>query len=261
MGPPQNTRPAHEDLNRPFVLKRRRADLLLVERGFFSSRARAQAAIAAGLVRVGGVALKKASEEVAEDAPIEAEAPHPWASRGGVKLAAALDAFALDPAGLVSLDIGASTGGFTDVLLQRGAAKVIAVDIGRGQLMHRLAAHPRVRSLEAMDARALTLEMLGERPSAIVIDVSFISQRLVLPHVLKLAAAPAWLVSLIKPQFELDRADLVKGRVKAEVALERACLSVRAAIEAQRWTVLGLMPSPILGGAGQREFLIAARHG
>ena len=198
---------------------RKRADIVLVERGFFSSRARAQAAIAAGLVSVGGVAIKKASEDVAGDAPIEAEAPHPWASRGGVKLAAALDAFALDPAGLVCLDLGASTGGFTDVLLARGAASVIAVDVGHGQLDPRLAADPRVCSLERVDARTLTPEMLGERPKAIVVDVSFISQRLVLPHVLKLAAKRAWLVSLVKPQFELGRADLVKGRVTSEAAL------------------------------------------
>ena len=239
---------------------RKRADIVLVERGFFSSRARAQAAIAAGLVSVGGVALKKASEEVAGDAPIEAEAPHPWASRGGVKLAAALDAFTLDPSGLASLDVGASTGGFTDVLLARGAAKVIAVDVGHGQLDPRLVADPRVRSLEGVDARALTAELLGERPEAIVVDVSFIAQRLVLPPVLKLAAEQAWLVSLVKPQFELGRSDLVKGRVKSETALVRACAAVRAAIEAQGWTVLGLIPSPILGGAGAREFLIAARH-
>jgi 23S rRNA (cytidine1920-2'-O)/16S rRNA (cytidine1409-2'-O)-methyltransferase len=237
---------------------RKRADIVLVERGFFSSRARAQAAIAAGL---GGVALKKASDEVAGDAPIEAEALHPWASRGGVKLAAALAAFALDPQSLVCLDVGASTGGFTDVLLAHGAAKVIAVDVGHGQFDPRLAADPRVRSLEGVDARALTAEMIGEHPDAIVIDVSFISQRLVLPHVLDLAAKRAWLVSLIKPQFELNRADLVKGRVASEAALERACDGVRATIEAEGWTVISLMPSPILGGAGAREFLIAARHG
>jgi len=240
---------------------RKRADIVLVERGFFSSRARAQAAIAAGLVSVDGVALKKASDEVAGDAPIEAEAPHPWASRGGVKLAAALDAFALDPTGLVCLDIGASTGGFTDVLLARGAAKVVAVDVGHGQLDPRLAADPRVRSLEGVDARALTAAALGETPEAIVIDVSFISQRLVLPHVLKLAGDRAWLLSLVKPQFELNRTDLVKGRVKNKAALERACATVRAAIQAEGWIVLGFIPSPILGGAGAREFLIAAHHG
>ncbi len=137
----------------------------------------------------------------------------------------------------------------------------MAVDVGHGQFDPRLAADPRVRSLEGLDARALTAEMLGETPDAIVIDVSFISQRLVLPHGLKLAAQRGWLVSLVKPQFELDRADLVKGRVTSEAALERACAAVRAAIEAQGWTVLGLIPSPILGGAGAREFLIAARHG
>jgi 23S rRNA (cytidine1920-2'-O)/16S rRNA (cytidine1409-2'-O)-methyltransferase len=239
---------------------RKRADIVLVERGFFSSRARAQAAIAAGLVSVDGVALKKASDEVAGDAPIEAEAPHPWASRGGVKLAAALDAFALDPTGLVCLDIGASTGGFTDVLLARGAAKAVAVDVGHGQFDPRLAADPRVRSLEGVDARALTAAALGETPEVIVLDVSFISQRLVLPHVLKLAAERAWLVSLIKPQFELDRTDLVKGRVRSEAALARACDKVCATIEAEGWTALGLIPSPILGGAGAREFLIGARH-
>jgi 23S rRNA (cytidine1920-2'-O)/16S rRNA (cytidine1409-2'-O)-methyltransferase len=240
---------------------RKRADIILVERGAFPSRARAQAAIAAGLVRIGGVPIKKASDEVPGDAPIEAEALHPWASRGGVKLAAALDTFALDPAGLVCLDIGASTGGFTDVLLQRGAAKVIAVDVGRTQLDPRLTADPRVRSLEGLDARALTAETLGERADAIVIDLSFISQRLVLAHVLKLVTSQAWLVSLVKPQFELSRSDLVKGRVKEDAALARACDGVRAAIETLGWTVFGLIPSPILGGAGAREFLIAARHG
>jgi 23S rRNA (cytidine1920-2'-O)/16S rRNA (cytidine1409-2'-O)-methyltransferase len=242
-------------------MTRKRADIVLVERGFFPSRARAQAAIAAGLVSVGGVALTRASEALADDAPIEADAPHPYVSRGGVKLAAVLDAFALDPAGLVCLDVGASTGGFTDVLIARGAAKVVAVDVGRGQLASTLAANPRVRSLEGLDARALDPERLGERPAAIVVDVSFISQRLVLPHVLKLAAERAWLVSLVKPQFEVGRTDIVKGRVRSEAALMRACAAVRAAIEAQGWTILGLIPSPILGGAGAREFLIAARHG
>jgi 23S rRNA (cytidine1920-2'-O)/16S rRNA (cytidine1409-2'-O)-methyltransferase len=240
---------------------RKRADLILVERGFFSSRARAHAAIAAGLVSVGGVALKKASEEVAADAPIEAEAAHPWASRGGIKLAAAVDAFALDPSGLGCLDVGASTGGFSDVLLARGAAKVVAVDVGRGQLDPRLAADPHVRSFEGVDARALTADMIGERPEAIVVDVSFISQRLVLPPVLKLATERAWLVSLIKPQFEVGRSELVKGRVRSETALEGACDSVQATIEVEGWTVLDLIPSPILGGAGAREFLIAARRG
>ena len=147
---------------------RKRADIVLVERGFFPSRARAQAAIAAGLVRVDGAALIKASEAIGEAASIEAEAPHPYVSRGGLKLAAALDAFALDPAGLAALDVGASTGGFTDVLLRRGAASVVAVDVGHGQFDPGLAADPRVRSLERLDARAITESLLGLRPQAIV---------------------------------------------------------------------------------------------
>jgi 23S rRNA (cytidine1920-2'-O)/16S rRNA (cytidine1409-2'-O)-methyltransferase len=240
---------------------RRRADMVLVERGFFPSRARAQAAIAAGLVRVCGFALRKPSEEIDEAAAIEAEAPHPYVSRGGLKLAAALDAFELDPTGLVCLDVGASTGGFADVLLRRGAARVVAIDVGHGQFDAGLAANPRVRSLEGLDARAVTLDQIGERPGAIVCDVSFISQRLVLPYVLKFAARPAWLASLIKPQFEVGPAEIVKGRVRSEEALKRACDDVSACIAAQGWTVIGLIPSPVLGGAGAREFLAAARHG
>ncbi|HZZ61337.1 MAG TPA: TlyA family RNA methyltransferase [Roseiarcus sp.] len=240
---------------------RRRADIVLVERGFFPSRARAQAAIAAGLVSAGGIAVSKASEEIDEAAAIEAEAAHPYVSRGGLKLAAALDAFELDPTGLVCLDIGASAGGFADVLLRRGATRVVAIDVGHGQLDAGLAANPRVRSLEGLDARAVTLDQIGERPGAIVCDVSFISQRLVLPHALSLAGPKAWLVSLVKPQFEVGPAAIVKGRVRSEEALKRACDDVSACIAAQGWTVLGLIPSPVPGGAGAREFLAAARHG
>jgi 23S rRNA (cytidine1920-2'-O)/16S rRNA (cytidine1409-2'-O)-methyltransferase len=239
---------------------RKRADILLVERGVFPSRARAQAAIAAGLVLANGLPVGKASQEIADDAEIAAEAHHPYASRGGVKLAAALDAFGLDPAGLVCLDVGASTGGFTDVLLKRGARRVVAVDVGHGQLDPKLAADPRVLSLEGRDARTLQPAELGVPPGAIVCDVSFISQRLVLPQALRLAAPAAWLVSLIKPQFEVGPRDVVKGKVRDEAALDRACTEVSAAIGAEGWRVLGLMPSPILGGAGAREFLIAARH-
>jgi 23S rRNA (cytidine1920-2'-O)/16S rRNA (cytidine1409-2'-O)-methyltransferase len=240
---------------------RKRADVVLVERGHFSSRARAQAAIEAGLVSVDGVPLRKASENIAEGASIEARAPHPWVSRGGVKLAAALDRFGLDPQGLVCLDVGASTGGFTDVLLSRGARRVVAIDVGHGQLDARMRADPRVASHEGLDARRLTGDLLGERPGAIVCDVSFISQRLVLPHVLGLAGSPAWLVSLVKPQFEVGRARLVKGAVKDPAALAEACEAVRACVEALGWTSLGAIPSPILGGDGAREFLYAARHG
>jgi 23S rRNA (cytidine1920-2'-O)/16S rRNA (cytidine1409-2'-O)-methyltransferase len=239
----------------------KRADLLLVERGYFPSRARAQEAIAAGLVRADGALVRKPSETLASDAAIEASLPHPWVSRGGLKLAAALDAFALDPAGLVGLDVGASTGGFTDVLLTRGARRVVAIDVGHGQLAARLAADPRVSSHEGLDARSLTAEVLREAPQAIVCDVSFISQRLVLPTVLALAARPAWLVGLVKPQFEVGRARLVKGAVKDPAALTEACEAVRECVEGLGWTSLGLIPSPVLGGDGAQEFLYAARHG
>jgi 23S rRNA (uracil1939-C5)-methyltransferase len=237
---------------------RKRADIVLVERGIFPSRARAQAAIAAGLVRIDGAALRKPSEEIPDGAQIEAQSPHPYVSRGGVKLAAALDAFGLDPSALACLDVGASTGGFTDVLLRRGAKSVAAIDVGHGQFDRRLAVDPRVRALEGLDARMLTVDMIGAAPQAIVCDVSFISQRLVLPHVLSLAERPAWLVSLVKPQFEVGPADIVKGRVRSESALARACAEVRACVEAQGWTVLGLIPSPVLGGAGAKELLLGA---
>jgi 23S rRNA (cytidine1920-2'-O)/16S rRNA (cytidine1409-2'-O)-methyltransferase len=238
---------------------RKRADLLLVERGVFASRARAQAAIAAGLVRADGAQVRKSSDPIAIDAAIEATPAHPWASRGGIKLAAALDAFGLDPAGLACLDLGASTGGFTDVLLTHGARSVVAVDVGHGQFDPRLAADSRVSLHEGLDARALTPGIAGA-PQAIVCDVSFISQRLVLPAVLPLAAPGAWLVTLVKPQFEVGRENLVKGAVKDPAALTAACAEVRACVEGLGWASLGLIPSPVPGGDGAREFLYAARH-
>ncbi len=239
---------------------RKRADLLLVERGLFASRARAQEAIEAGLVRADGAPVRKASQALAVEARLEASPAHPWASRGGLKLAAALDAFGLDPAGRLCLDVGASTGGFTDVLLSRGARAVVAVDVGHGQLDARLSADARVRGLEGRDARGLTPADFEAPPEALVCDVSFISQRLVLPAVLPLAAPAAWLVTLVKPQFEVGPARLVKGLVKDEAALAQACDAVRAAVEALGWTPLGLIPSPILGGEGAREFLLGARR-
>jgi 23S rRNA (cytidine1920-2'-O)/16S rRNA (cytidine1409-2'-O)-methyltransferase len=239
---------------------RKRADVLLVERGLFASRARAQEAIAAGLVSADGECVRKASQTLPPDAEIVAPPAHPWASRGGLKLDAALDAFGLSPEGLACLDIGASTGGFTDVLLARGARAVVAVDVGHGQFAPRLAADPRVRLLEGRDARTLTSADLGEPPGAIVCDVSFISQRLVLPAALPLAAPGAWLATLVKPQFEVGPARLAKGLVKDEAALAEACDAVRAAVSALGWTPLGLIPSPILGGEGAREFLLAARR-
>jgi 23S rRNA (cytidine1920-2'-O)/16S rRNA (cytidine1409-2'-O)-methyltransferase len=239
---------------------RKRADLLLVERGAFQSRARAQAAIEAGLVRINGEILRKAATLIDADAEIEAEAPHPWVSRGGVKLAAALEAFKLDPSGLVCLDVGASTGGFTDVLLSRGARIVYAVDVGRAQIDPRLRADARVIVHESFDARKIKKEMFAEPPRAIVCDVSFISLRHVLPHVLSLAAEDAWLATLIKPQFEAGREKLKKGAVKDAAIHREVCDAVVAAVEALGWTSLGVVPSPILGGDGAEEFLLGARR-
>ncbi len=241
--------------------KRKRADILLVERGEFPSRARAQAAIEAGLVRVGGEILRKASAMVDAGAAIEAAAPHPWASRGGVKLEAALDSFKFDPSGRVCLDVGASTGGFTDVLLARGARRVYAIDVGRAQLDRRLRADPRVVAYEEHDARRLQPNLFETPPQAIVCDVSFISLRLVLPHVLSLAAESAWLVALIKPQFEAGRDKLKKGAVKDPVVQREVCEGTAAFVETLGWEVLGVVASPILGGDGAEEFLLGGRHG
>src|SRR5262249_7101984 len=184
---------------------RRRADLLLVERGLFDSRAKAQAAIAAGLVTADDVAIVRASDQVATDAALRAQPAFPWVSRGGVKLAAALDHFGFDPAGRICLDVGASTGGFTDVLLARGARRVYAVDVGREQLDPHLKIRPEVMSFEQTDIRELDARRLPEPPDLLVVDVSFISLKLALPAALALARAPAQAVALIKPQFEAGR--------------------------------------------------------
>jgi 23S rRNA (cytidine1920-2'-O)/16S rRNA (cytidine1409-2'-O)-methyltransferase len=237
-----------------------RADQLLVERGLFESRARAQVAIAAGLVTANGATVRKASEMIASDAAVTAQAPHPYVSRGGLKLAAALDAFGLDPTGLICLDVGASTGGFTDVLLQRGATRVFAVDVGREQLHASLRADPRVTSLEAQDIRALSSEAMPQPPALAVIDVSFISLKLVLPAVVARLAAHGALVALIKPQFEAGRAALKKGVVRDEAVQERVCAEITAVMDELGLAVLGPIPSPIEGGDGNREFLIGGRR-
>jgi 23S rRNA (cytidine1920-2'-O)/16S rRNA (cytidine1409-2'-O)-methyltransferase len=239
-----------------------RADRVLVERGLFETRAQAQAAIEAGGVVAAGRPVRKPSEAIAPDAEIVARPAHPWVSRGGVKLAHALDAFGFDPAGAFCLDVGASTGGFTEVLLARGAAGVAAVDVGHGQLHPRLRADPRVLSLEGIDARRLGTADLPAQPAAIVIDASFIGLAPLLPAVLALAAPAAWLVALVKPQFEVGRANIGKGGiVRDPAARAAACDAVAAGIAGLGWTVLGTIPSPITGGDGNAEFLIGARRG
>lgn len=238
----------------------RRADLFLVEHGHFESRARAQAAIRAGRVRVDGRPLARASESIDPGARIEAAPEHPYASRGGLKLAAALDAFGLDPAGRVALDVGASTGGFTDVLLARGVRHVHAVDVGRGQLHPRLAADPRVANREGTDIRGLDPAALTPRPDFASVDVSFIGLRLVLPVLPALLEPGSDLVALIKPQFEAGRARIGRGGLVRDPAIHtEVCSAVRAELERLGAAILGLIASPVTGGDGNAEFLIAAR--
>jgi 23S rRNA (cytidine1920-2'-O)/16S rRNA (cytidine1409-2'-O)-methyltransferase len=236
--------------------RRVRADLLLLERGLFESRARAQAAITAGLVSADGVVLRKASETVLAAAKIQAQAPHPYVSRGGVKLAAALDAFGFDAAGLTCLDVGASTGGFSDVLLRRGAAHVYAIDVGQAQLHESLHGHPRLTSLESQDIRTLDPGLFAQAPTLAVIDVSFISLKLVLPAVAKLLAPQARLVALVKPQFETKRSALKKGVLRDEALQQQICAEIVDVVTALDFTTSGLIPSPIEGGDGNREFLL-----
>ncbi|KPF65850.1 hemolysin [Bosea sp. AAP35] len=237
-----------------------RADQLLVERGLCESRARAQAAIAAGLVTADGELVRKASQMLAQTAVLTAQAPHPYVSRGGLKLAGALDAFRFDPTGRICLDVGASTGGFTDLLLQRGAAHVIAVDVGRDQLHASLRGDPRVTSLEARDIRTLTPADLPQAPSLAAIDVSFISLRLVLPAVAALLTPGAQIAALIKPQFEAGRAALKKGIVRDEAVHHSVCAQIVEAMSVLGFAVDGPVPSPIEGGDGNREFLIGGRR-
>ena len=239
---------------------RKRADLLLVERGLFDSRTRAKAAIVAGLVTADGALLRKASDEVAADATLKARADHPWVSRGGVKLAAALDHFGFDPAGHTCLDVGASTGGFTDVLLARGARRVYAVDVGRGQLHARLRGQAAVVSLEETDIRALDPAQLAEPPDFVAVDVSFISLKLVLPSLETLVRRPVYLIVLIKPQFEAGRGHLKKGIVRDPAVHTAVCDDISAFAASLGWTVAGVIPSPIEGGEGNREFLLGARR-
>lgn len=239
---------------------RRRADLFLVEHGHFESRARAQAAIRAGLVRVDGRPLTRPSDPIGPGARVEATPEHPYASRGGLKLAAALEAFGLDPDGRTGLDVGASTGGFTDVLLSRGARHVYAVDVGRGQLHARLGADPRVTNLEGTDIRTLAPAALTPAPDFATVDVSFIGLRLVLPALPALLAPGSSLVALIKPQFEAGRARVGRGGLVRDPEVHaEVCAAVRDALTALGATILGLIDSPVPGGDGNAEFLIGAR--
>jgi 23S rRNA (cytidine1920-2'-O)/16S rRNA (cytidine1409-2'-O)-methyltransferase len=239
----------------------KRADVVLVERGFFQSRARAQEAITAGLVTVNGAPVRKASETISNEAVITAVQPHPYVSRGGVKLAAALDAFAIDPRGLTCLDIGASTGGFTEVLLMRDAAHVYAVDVGHGQLHQKVADDPRVTNLEGTDARALTPELIPEPADLLVSDVSFISLKLVLPPAIALLKPRAALAVLVKPQFEAGRDRVKKGIVRDEAVHRDVCEDMKAFVTSLGFNVMDIVPSPIEGGDGNREFLLGARRG
>ncbi|MBV9555579.1 MAG: TlyA family RNA methyltransferase [Pseudolabrys sp.] len=237
---------------------RERADKVLVERGLFESRAKAQAAIEAGLVEANGATVRKSSEEIPSDAVITATPAHPYVSRGGLKLAAALDHFGFDPRGRTCLDVGASTGGFTEVLLERDASLVYAVDVGTSQLHQNLRDNQSVISLEQTDIRNLALTQLRERPNLIVIDVSFISLRLVLPSVSALAASPAQLIALIKPQFEAGRDNVKKGVVRDTGIHAAVCEDIAAFAASLGWHIHGVIPSPIPGGDGNAEFLLGA---
>lgn len=237
-----------------------RADQFLVGQGYAKSRAEAQAAIKSGLVQVDGQTLTKSSKPVTMEAVIAYQRPHDFVSRGGVKLAAALERFGLDANGRVALDVGASTGGFTQVLLQAGAAKVYAVDVGHDQMHPVLARDPRIVRRDGVNARNLSCNEVLEIVTAITLDVSFIGLRLVLPPVMALAGSGAWMVALVKPQFEVGRDGLSKSGIVRDEELRDASLAgIEEFIGAQGgWTVTGRMESPIAGGDGNRESLVAA---
>lgn len=243
--------------------RRQRLDVLLVERGLVESRTRAQAVIMAGLVFSGERRLDKPGTPIAEDSPLELRGQdHPYVSRGGLKLAHGLDHFAIDPAGSSAIDVGASTGGFTDVLLQRGARRVHAVDVGHGQLAWKLRTDDRVDVLERQNARYLDATLVPEPVDLVVCDASFIGLRTVLPAALALLRPGGHLIALIKPQFEVGRERVGKGGVVRDPALhEEVCAMIRDWLAAlPGWRVLGITESPITGPEGNREFLIAARH-
>ena len=247
-------------MNRPPT--KTRLDQLLVARGLAESRSRAQALVMAGLVYSGERRLDKPGAQVAEDLALALRGrDHPWVSRGGLKLAAALEHFAIDPQGLTALDIGASTGGFTDVLLAKGARRVYAVDVGHGQLAWKLRRDPRVVALERTNARHLGRAQVPEPVELIVCDASFIGLAAVLPAALALGATGAHLVALIKPQFEVGPGQVGKGGIVRDERLhDEVSERIRRFLsEEMGWRVLGLIASPIAGADGNKEFLIAAR--
>ena len=240
---------------------RKRADVLLVERGLFESRARAQAAIEAGLVTADGKAVAKPSETIAADAVLQAQPAHPFVSRGGVKLAGALEQYPIDIEGHVCLDIGASTGGFTEVLLANGASLVFAIDVGREQLHHSLRGHPKVVSMEETDIRDFEGKRLPVRPDVVVIDVSFISLKAVLPVALSLAASPMHLLALIKPQFEAGRKHSKRGVIRDATVHQQICDDIAGFAASLGCSRIQVFPSSITGGDGNIEFFIGARRG
>jgi 23S rRNA (cytidine1920-2'-O)/16S rRNA (cytidine1409-2'-O)-methyltransferase len=237
-----------------------RADKYLVEQYFFETRAKAQEAIAAGSVMIDGQPCRKPSQKVPDGAEVTAKAAYPWVARSAVKLAAALDAFKIDPGGQTCLDLGASTGGFTEVLLSRGADCVYAVDVGRDQLHKKLRKDERVISMESTDARHLEAEDFAQPPSLIVCDVSFISVLKLIERPMSLAAPNADLIVLIKPQFEVGRASIDRGGlVNSQEERERAVREVRAGLDGLKgFTVRDIMNSPIDGGDGNQEYLLIA---
>jgi len=241
-------------------LAKSRADQLLVDRGLAESRARAQALILAGLVFSGERKIEKAGHPLSEDALLEVRGrDHPWVSRGGIKLARGLDHFGWDVAGAVGLDIGSSTGGFTDVLLSRGAARVYAVDVGTNQLAWKLRQDPRVVVREQTNARYLTPEIVPEPVDIIVCDASFIALAKVLDTALDLAMAGGRLIALVKPQFEAERGEVGKGGVVRDPAVhERVVAGFQRWLEGRGWGIEGATPSPITGPEGNVEFLVGA---
>lgn len=240
-----------------------RVDQMLVDRGLVESRTRAQALVLAGLVFSGETKIAKPGQSIKADAPLEVRGrDHPWVSRGGIKLAHAIAHFELDPTGVTAMDIGSSTGGFTDVLLTHGAEHVFAVDSGTNQLAWKLRQDPRVTVLEQTSARILTPGEIDRPCSWVVCDASFIALSKVLEVPLRLAAPQCRVVALIKPQFEVGRNEVGKGGVVRDPALhERVCAEVRDWLESEGWTIQGIVESPIKGPEGNVEFLVSASRG